>query len=208
MTIKGKPSYTVDDDVVLAQCLNNASQSLHNLYEFFKEAGEEHVDIFFNQVRFFSAVSTVRGVNIRSHRVCRVSEDSDDITTLDVAEQDGQSPEMEDYPLQFEYDDYFRAVDAEFTRENVVKTFEHILVGYGTQVLSKCIREAADVVVKKCYGYFKEHEQRIPIPDGFYSHGQEPPQARYRTSLATQPSRESTVAFEQSDTTHKRRRYT
>ncbi|KAI0907608.1 hypothetical protein F4823DRAFT_602427 [Ustulina deusta] len=212
MTIEGKQSYkTADDNVGLSQCLNNASQSLHNLYEFFKEAGEEHVNIFFDRVRFFSAVSTMRGIRIRIHRACRVSGHRDEITAPDVTGQVNQQPEMDpifgDYPLQFEYDDYFRADNTEFTRDNVVKTFEHILVGYGIQVLLECLRDAADAVAEKCHKYFEEHNQRMPVADGFYSHGQKPPPARSRTSLASQPSRDSTVALEQSNITVKRRRY-
>ncbi|KAJ2982212.1 hypothetical protein NUW58_g6493 [Xylaria curta] len=212
MTVEGKQPYkTVDDNIALSQCLNNASQSLHNMYEFFKEAGEEHLDIFFDRVRFFSAVSTTRGVKIRIHRACRVGGHRDGITAPDAAGQANPSPGMDpifmDYPLQFEYDDYFRADNTEFTRDNVVRTFEHILVGYGIQVLSKCLRDAADAVTEKCHNYFEEHNQRVPLPDGCYSHGQGPPPTRSRASLASQQSRESTIAFEQSNTTPKRRRY-
>ncbi|RYC64209.1 hypothetical protein CHU98_g1985 [Xylaria longipes] len=95
-----------------------ASQ-LHNLYEFFKEAGDEHVDVFFS-----------------------------------------------------------RADGTEFTRDDVVKTFEHILLGYGIQVLLKCLRDATDAAVEKFQKYFDDHGQPLPRADGYYSHGQMPLSAR------------------------------
>ncbi|KAI0975408.1 hypothetical protein F4678DRAFT_324991 [Xylaria arbuscula] len=211
MTIEGKHSYkTAEDKVALSQCLNNASQSLHNLYEFFKEAGEEHVDVFFGQVRFFSAVSTTQGIRIRVHRACRARGHRGEITQPDMAGPLNQPVAMDpifaDYPLQFEYDDYYKADGTEFTRDNVVTTFEHILVGYGIKVLSECLRKAAEAVVEKCQKYFEDYGERLPRPDGFYSHGQMPPPAKSTTSLAHQQSRESTAAFEQLNTTRKRPR--
>ncbi|KAH8163467.1 hypothetical protein CIB48_g4779 [Xylaria polymorpha] len=219
MTVEGTSSNeTAEEEVAFAQCLNNASQSLHNLYEFFREAGEEHVDVFFRQVRFFSAVSTTQGIRIRVHRACRASlhracraggrlscracghcecpecgqlafracghraclacgylrenTEPDSRGLYEVAEMD---PIVADYPLHFEYDDYFRADGAEFTRDNVVATFEQILLGYGIQVLLECLQKAADAVVEKCRKYVEEHGEQLPRANEFYSHGQMPP---------------------------------
>ncbi|KAI0872138.1 hypothetical protein GGS24DRAFT_509025 [Hypoxylon argillaceum] len=131
MAIEAKNSYkTLEDKVALAQCLNNASQSLHNLYEFFKEAGEEYVDVFFDQVRFFSAVLTAQGIKIRIHRAYRTREHRGEETQPAALDSI-----FKDYPLQFEYDDYFQADGSEFTRDKVVVIFERILVGYGINVL-------------------------------------------------------------------------
>ncbi|KAF2963473.1 hypothetical protein GQX73_g10100 [Xylaria multiplex] len=75
MTIEGKNSdKSPDDTVALGQNLNNASQSLHIMYELFREAGEEHIRTFFDKVRFFSGVSTSRGIKIRVHRACLTEE--------------------------------------------------------------------------------------------------------------------------------------
>ncbi|TGJ78162.1 hypothetical protein E0Z10_g10600 [Xylaria hypoxylon] len=209
MTIEAKTSFTdTDSRVARAECLNNASQSLHNMYEFFKEAGEEHVDVFFNRVRFFSVVSTTRGIRIRIHRACRARGHRGETAQRDIAEgakeyritkrrgagrprgrrggtaQRGiageadqppaKDPIFQDYPLQFEYDDYFEASGPDFTRDNVVKAFEHILLGYGIQELLEILQAAVDTVVEKLV---RDDGDRTPLyrPDGFYSHGQVPP---------------------------------
>ncbi|KAI0864916.1 hypothetical protein F4860DRAFT_510670 [Xylaria cubensis] len=200
MTFEGKSSYkTADDKVALAQSLNNASQSLHNLYEFFNEAGQEHVDVFFSQVRFFSAVLCMGGIKIRIHRACRAEGYRGGTTQPDDAGHINQPvalvPVFPDYPLQFEYDEYFKADSTEFTRDNVMKVLEQIIVGYGVQVLSVCVRNAADAVVKK----FRHHGLLLDRPCGFYSHGQKPPPARSANGLPT---------FKPSNTMLKRRRYT
>lgn len=71
MAIESKSSLkNINDPTGILQNLNSASQSLHNMYEFFREAGEEYVNIFFDKVRFFSAVSTNMGIKIRIHRAC------------------------------------------------------------------------------------------------------------------------------------------
>ncbi|KAI1733425.1 hypothetical protein F4680DRAFT_441735, partial [Xylaria scruposa] len=208
MTIEGKNSYTnANDEVAFLQSLNNASQSLHNLYEFFNEAGEEHVKVFFSQVRFFSVVSCMAGIKIRIHRACRVEKHRDKDAQADDAGQVDQpkakDPIFKDYPLQFEHDDYFSADNTEFTRDNVVRVFEHIVVGYG-EVLSGLLRNAADAVTEKCKNFWEARNQRLPRGDGWYSHGQKPPPARSVTSRVTQQSLESTMGFEQSN---KRRRH-
>lgn len=125
MTIEGKNSFkTPDDEVGLSQNLNNASQSLHNMYEFFREAGDEHLRTFFDKVRFFSCVSTSKGIKIRVHRACSTND-------YQASTQNGQRDEVpavhsivEGYPLQFVFDDFFEASGSDFTRDRVVGIFD------------------------------------------------------------------------------------
>ena len=54
LTIEAKKGMTsTTDSAALLQNLNNASQSLYNIYEFFREAGSNHEQDFFEKVRFF-----------------------------------------------------------------------------------------------------------------------------------------------------------
>ncbi len=53
------------------QSLNNTSLALHNMYEFFKDAGPNHEKKFFPKVRFFSVVASTEGLNIRIRRATR-----------------------------------------------------------------------------------------------------------------------------------------
>jgi hypothetical protein len=68
-TIEAKKALrSADDTVGKRQGLNNASQALHNMFEFFRDAGQQHEDIFFTNVRFFSVVASTEGLTIRIHR--------------------------------------------------------------------------------------------------------------------------------------------
>ena len=68
LTIETKRGLTsTANSIALLQSLNNASQSLYNMYEFFREAGSEHEKNFFEQVRFFSIVASTEGLTIRVH---------------------------------------------------------------------------------------------------------------------------------------------
>lgn len=173
LTIETKNSFkTPDDETGLAQSLNNASQSLHNMYEFFREAGDKHVQIFFDKVRVFSAVSTSKGIKIRAHRAC-LTEDS-----RPEPEEQGQPDEvpamcaiLEDYPLQFVYDEFFEASGSDFTRENVVSVFENIMVGYGIRELWGHLKGAAQAIEAKCLQYKNNHRKRLWRDLGYYTHG-------------------------------------
>ncbi|KAJ9133150.1 hypothetical protein NKR23_g10946 [Pleurostoma richardsiae] len=162
MTIEGKnASDTSEYEVALLQNLNNASQSLHNMYELFREAGDEHVRTFFDKVRFFSGVSTSKGIKIRVHRACRTTDDR-------ATEQRGQPDEVpamysivEGYPLQFVFDDFFEASGPDFTREKVVDIFEKIMVGYAIGELWGHLQKAARAVEAKCLEYKKNHGKRL-----------------------------------------------
>jgi hypothetical protein len=76
LTIEAKHNFkNVDDPIALNQCLNNASQALHNMYEFFKEADrdiredvkvkeDEYTKKFFERVCFFSVVAVAGAMKI------------------------------------------------------------------------------------------------------------------------------------------------
>jgi hypothetical protein len=67
-TIKAKKSFLSPDDIVARnQSLNNASQALYNMFEFFQDTGEDHTKKFFDHVRFFSVVVSTEGLTIRIH---------------------------------------------------------------------------------------------------------------------------------------------
>lgn len=148
------------------QILNSASQSLHNMYEFFNEAGPEHLTRFFKQVRVFTAVSTTEGIIIRVHRACLAKEFRKDPRHQDSSEP--QFPILPSYPLQFEYDIYFRGTADDFTYEKVSAVLESIMINYGTKRLLKLLQHAAKDVIEK----FTAHQQHRS--QHYYSHQQKP----------------------------------
>lgn len=50
---------------------------------------------------------------------------------------------LEDYLLQFVYNEFFEVSGSNFTRENVVSVFENIMVGYGIRELWGYLKGAA-----------------------------------------------------------------
>ncbi len=195
VTIEAKNKFkTPDDDTALLQSLNNASQSLHNMYELFREAGDAHVRVFFDKVRIFSAVSTSKGIKIRIHRACPTK---DAILAEDAHPETGtascQQPQVParrsivpDYPLQFLYDDFFEAnsATADFTREAVVGIFEKIIVDYGIGELRGHLRAAAQAFESGCVEYEeKNNHKRLERDVGYYMHGLPPPSRAASTSF-------------------------
>lgn len=166
---------TTDDPVALAQVLNTATQSLHNLYEFFNEAGPKHLEEFFDKVRVFTAVSTVRGILIRSHRACLAAGFRDDTSTLRSLPL-AKPAVLDSYPLQFEYDVYFRTgFDlSDFTHDKVVSKVGEILIQYGAHTLYNLLEEAAKDVIK-VFTNEKGESRDVERPKLYYSHFQEPP---------------------------------
>ncbi|KAG6365885.1 hypothetical protein INS49_000061 [Diaporthe citri] len=172
LTIEAKRAYTgVDDKVAIYQSLNNASQALHNMYEFFREAdmgidergndienGDKYRNIFFDEVRFFSVVATAGAMKIRIHRACHQDPD--------------MVPIVEGYPLEFKFADYTTiGGGGEFARQKVVEELAKILLGYGVGQLGVRLQEA----IKEVEGKFQTHrrncEADFPRRDDFYSHG-------------------------------------
>jgi hypothetical protein len=159
---------TILDPVSQYQALNSASQSLHNMYEFFNEAGPEHLAGFFEKVRVFTAVSTTEGIIIRIHRACLAR----DFRREDPSHEDFSDPQfpiLPGYPLQFEYDVYFKANTDEFTYEKVSAALETIMIKYGAGTLLGLLKNAAKDVVNK---FASKEEYRS---EHYYSHNQKPP---------------------------------
>jgi hypothetical protein len=122
-----KGETTTGDSIGKCQSLNNASQALHNMFEFFRDAGPQHEDIFFDKVRFFSAVTSSDGITIRIHRATRGAEDRAGRRLI--------MPDRPEYPLVFEHQVFCRIEKSNFDREAVISTIEKILIGYGVNEL-------------------------------------------------------------------------
>ncbi|KAL9083589.1 MAG: hypothetical protein Q9165_008458 [Trypethelium subeluteriae] len=147
-----------DDGVALCQVLNDASQALHNMYEFFREA--EQTSVFFDHVRVFSATTSEQGVIIRVHWASKLPDDP-------------FKRIVPDYPLQFEHQTYMSFRGTDFDRLGVVRVFESVMVGYGERRLLKLLQTAAAKVKEKVRCAWQNRE-RVPISQAFndYRYGQ------------------------------------
>ena len=143
------------DLTALYQSLNNASQALHNMFEFFNDAGPQHAAKFFSEVRTFSAVASTEGLLVRIHRGVQLDEDRINIPG---------------YPLRFELREFASIPREEFDREPVVKLFSKILVSYGTDKLFGLLQDAAETLVKKLKN--ESGERGLRFDPFFYSHSQ------------------------------------
>lgn len=130
------------------QVLNSASQSLHNMYEFFNEAGPKHLAKFFDKVRVFTAVSTTEGIIIRIHRACLARQ----FRGRNSAVPAPKFPILPNYPLQFEYDIYHMINSENFTAGIVAAALETVMIHYGVGTLFGLLKDAADDIVKKFKG--------------------------------------------------------
>lgn len=147
------------DSVGKCQSLNNASQALHNMYEFFKDAGPQHEDIFFAKVRFFSVVASNGGLTIRIHRATReIGSDRGFIMR-----------DRPDYPLRFEYQDILTIERSNFDRKIVLETFRKILIGYGATELRGLLSDAAKSLMEKLNDESEAAARQHP---DFYRYGQ------------------------------------
>ena len=132
-TIEAKKALTpVKDLAGTRQNLNCASQSLHNLYEFFHEAGDDYDKIFLEEVRCFSAVATTEGFFIRIHRAVACEVDNRIIP---------------DYPLKFEFRDFAHIKQEDFSRERALNAIGKILYGQIIQNLRKHLEAAASEIL-------------------------------------------------------------
>lgn len=148
LTVEAKNAYKFSDDPKARyQNLNCASLALHNMYEFLRDAGQE--DVFYAKARFFSAVATSKGIAIRVHRA--------------VATDSGRI--VDDYPLSFEFNEFWSAEGEDLNRQNVVDIIERIVHGYGA-TLFKLLRTAAEKIAHKFDG------SDIGRNEYYYRHGQ------------------------------------
>lgn len=178
LAIEAKRGFTsVDDPVALNQCLNNASQALHNMFEFFKEADrdigegskvkkDEYTNKFFERVRFFSVVAVAGAMKVRIHRACRLGEDDD------------EGPKS-DYPLKFVFSEYKEISKKDFKRQGVVEELTKILYNYGVNELADLLKGAIKEMNEKFVGYSRRNSGRV-LSRGmlFYSYNQAVPPTR------------------------------
>ena len=160
-TIEAKKAfYSIDDTGGKRQSLNNASQALHNMYEFFHDAGPRYEIDFFDKVRFFSVVASTEGLTIRIHRATKEPADGSDQGFITTG-----------YPLRFEYREYCKIrKDSNFDRKTVLKTFERILIAYGADELQFLLHDAAEAIMEKLKKDPDGMKKREQID--FYCHGQ------------------------------------
>lgn len=153
-----------EDNVAKSQALNDASQSLHNIFEFFREAKQE--DVFVKSVRVFSATASRTGVVIRIHRAVKI--DPKHPHPRQKRPIEFTNPP---YDLEFQFQEYASFSNDEFTRQKVVDMSCKIMVGYGQGVLYGLLHQAAEAIDKK----FRESlAQGIPPANiiNDYRHGQ------------------------------------
>jgi len=169
-----------DDKTALNQALNDASQALHNMYEFFREAGKTQE--FFDHVRVFSATASEKGIIMRVHWATELPEDTELSTDRVVP----------DYPLQFRYQKYKTFKSKDFDRLKVVEAFERIMAGYGERQLLQLLRTAATNVKKKATDAWRNRD-KVPLPNAFnnYRYGQSGQPGSRTTSRQHTPSGES-----------------
>ena len=135
-----KATIGLDSPQALHQCLNNASQALHNMFEFFRDAGPEHERVFYDKVRFFSIVAYRKGVLVRIHRAIRKA---DDARPLELV-----MPDQPRYRLEFEFREFHRIDDADgFSRKRVLEVIKKVLK-YATDDLLTMIKAAASELVE------------------------------------------------------------
>ena len=187
-TIEGKRSLTpTDDDTAMYQSLNNASQALHNMFEFFQDAGPRHKEKFFSEVRFFSAVASTEGLNVRIHRATQVADDS--------SEDDFPIP---GYPLRFEFRVFRKIPKDQFDRKTVLELFGNILVAYAVKRLHGLLQDAAKTLVEKLDNDPDEFNLRKNVD--IYRHGQvgnTPRSSRIPTPIASRaPSAHSRMSVD------------
>ena len=160
-----KAMVSVDDIVAKRQCLNDASQALHNMFEFFRDAGPQHEEVFFAKVRFFSVVASTEGLTIRIHRATREPSDG-----AESSSDRGLMEERPDYPLSFEFQQLSRMTKENFGRKVVLEIFEKILHGYGAGELYFLLQDAAKAITKKLLNNPEGSKARHKLD--FYRYGQ------------------------------------
>ena len=180
-TIEGKRSQTsTDDNTAMFQSLNNASQALHNMFEFFQDAGPHHREKFFSDVRFFSAVASTEGLNIRIHRATEIPKDNPKYDFV-----------VPGYPLRFEFREFVNVKKHEFDRKTVLQIFGRILVGYAVKKLLGLLQDAAKDLVENLNHNSDRRNSRED--KDFYRHGQVDKTPRGSNMSTPRPSRSHSV---------------
>ena len=162
-----KAMFDLDSPQALHQCLNDASQALHNMFEFFRDAGPEHERRFYEKIRFFSIVTNRKGIIVRVHRAIRKPNDA---STWELV-----MPDQPRYRLEFEFREFYRIDDAnKFSRNRVLEVIKKILK-YAMDDLSEMINAAASKLVQNLEKNLGLYHARRAVD--FYSYGQPNPKS-------------------------------
>ena len=174
LTVEAKNSAkSLEDPRALYQSLNNASQALHNIYEFFNDAGAKHKQIFFDKVRFFSVVANTSGVIIRIHKATEMKGNVNSNRLV--------MPDRPEYNLKFEFSEFGRFTGEDgFKREKVIEAFAKIFK-YAVDELGSWISDAA----RDLLGNLSTEQYDVRRSFSFYRHGQPYPVASGTKSKAT-----------------------
>ena len=189
-TIEGKKASTPSDDSIgKRQILNNASQALHNMFEFFRDAGETYERLFYEKVRFFTVVASHQGFTIRIHRAVRDPGDLSGSTFIMKG--------RDDYPLRFTYEEYL-SLPKDVERQTVLETFQKILIGYGEVELRDLLSKAAKALLAKLHNDPSELQLQQRQHIHFYRYGQINilPQSRKQTPAASLAPSVTSRSFE------------
>lgn len=156
LTIEAKKGMTsTADSAPLLHNLNNASQSLYNIYEFFREAGSDHEQKFFEEVRFFSVIATTEGLTFRIYRATQIIEKADIVA-------DG-------YPLRFLYRVFKRLqFGINYNRDAVLEILKPILLAYAEETLLRLLKAAAEAIREKFLNNKDAKVQRQTIEYDLY----------------------------------------
>ena len=194
--------FSPDDEVAKYQALNSASQALHNMYEFFRQAGQE--EVFFNRVRVFSATTSEKGLLLRIHRAERIvggtvksntdvpnsdASDSDvpvsDAQNADTSDSDSSGSEVSDsesyepiyakpdYELEFRFEEYKTFYFGQSSRQDVIDVFAKIMIAYGERRLHGLLKKAAH----RIHGQLQACQKQLKDPARIvkdFRHGQTP----------------------------------
>lgn len=173
LTVEAKRAkFSLNSPQALYQSLNNASQALHNMFEFFRDAGPEHEQVFYDKVRFFSVVANREGILVRIHRAVRKPDDAGELELI--------MPDRADYRLEFEFRE-FQKINADgFSRKRVLEVIKKILK-YAKDDLCKLINAAAS---KLAQNFAKDHGLFFVRVEDFYSYGLPHPKS-YKSSKRT-----------------------
>jgi hypothetical protein len=154
----------LEDRRAMLESLNTASQALHNVYEFFNDAGPSHKRIFFDKIRFFSVFANYQGIRVCIHRAVEIPDNA-----LRYELVLFNRPE---YRLSFEYREWVKLTESEFTREKVRKIFRRIYK-YAIDELRVSISAAAEDLAKKMDPEAQSARGKLD----FYRHGEPSPES-------------------------------
>ena len=178
LTVEAKKAILkIEEPKALYQSLNNASQALHNMFEFFRDAGPQHEKIFFDKVRYFSAVANGEGILIRIHRAIQLRHEESRLFVM---------PDEPDYRLRFVYRNFEMISGTDhYSRAKVLTAFKKILK-YAIDDLSKWIKDAASDLADKLERDPQAFLERREL--NFYRYRQPGPNPSRKTYKSATPS--------------------